>query len=298
MVVYHKTVLEVNMVQNSKNELGQFIPLHYHYNMLQDVERMQRFKNGINEVLRPGDTVLELGGGTGVLSFFAANKAKKVYTVEYNPELVREAKRILRLNPNGEKVEVIHADAMEFVPEEKIDVVVCEMLHVGLLREKQTEVIHAFKKNYAKKHGSHMPFFIPCATQNAFQPVQHDFNFTGYTAPVILFQDPYSLHGRTAELGNPVLYHQLVYGEKFDNFCSYSGNIQIQNSGILNAFRLITKSILSFSEKGTTDWHSQYMLVPLETPLDVRAGMEIEVSFGYEFGADLAAMKPDVKEMT
>ena len=284
-------------MQNSKNELGQFIPLHYHYNMLQDTERMQRFQAAINEVVRPGDTVLELGGGTGVLSFFAAQKARRVLTVEYNPELVREAKRILKLNPNGEKVEVIHADAMEFVPDEKVDVVVCEMLHVGLLREKQTEVIHSFKSNYVKKHGPHTPFFIPCATQNAVQPVQQDFIFTGYTAPVVLFQDPYSVQGRTAELANPVLYHQLVYGEPYKNSCSFLGKIPILNNGNLNALRLITKSILSFSEKGTTDWHSQYMVVPLENPLEVRAGMEIEVGFGYEFGADLAAMKPDIKHV-
>lgn len=284
------------MEQNVKNELGQFIPLHYHYNMLQDAERMQRFQGAINEVVRTGDTVLELGGGTGVLSFFAAKKAARVITVEYNPELVREAKRILKLNPNGEKVQVVHADAMEFVPDVPVDVVVCEMLHVGLLREKQTEVIHAFKSNYEKKFAGQKPFFIPCATQNAIQPVCHDFNFTGYNAPVILFQDPYSFQERTTELGNPVLYHQLVYQEPYRNRCSFSGKIGIQNDGNLNAFRLITKSILSFTEESVTDWHSQYMLLPLENPFEVKAGTEIEVGFEYEFGANLTALNPVIKE--
>ena len=282
------------MEKNGKNELGQFIPLHYHYNMLQDVERMERFLSAINEIVKPGDTVLELGGGTGVLSFFAAGKAAKVFTVEYNLELVNEAKRIMKFNPGCEKIEIIHADASEYVPEKPVDIVICEMLHVGLLREKQTEVIHMFKSNYEMKFGSQRPFYIPCATLNAIQPVQQDFNFTGYTAPVFLFQDPYSIQERTVELGNPVLYHQLMYEEPYENSCSFDGKIQITKDGKLNAFRVITKSVLAFSPGGSTDWHSQYLILPLEKPINATAGQEISVSFAYEFGAALTAFKPEV----
>ena len=277
-----------------KNELGQFIPLHYHYNMLQDTERMERFLRAINEMVKPGDTVLELGGGTGVLSFFAAQKAAKVFTVELNHELVNEAKRILKFNPGGDKIEIIHADASEYVPDKPVDVVICEMLHVGLLREKQAEVIHSFKTNYEKKFGSQRPFFIPCATLNAIQPVQQNFEFTGYMAPVFLFQDPYSIQERTVELGVPVLYHQLMYDEPYGNSCSFDGKIQITKDGRLNAMRVITKSILAFSQDGSTDWHSQYLILPLDNPIDVTAGQDVEVSFGYEFGAPLTAIKPEV----
>ena len=282
--------------RNGKSELGQFIPLHYHYNMLQDKERMERFKAAIEQMVKPGDKVLELGGGTGVLSFFAAQKAAKVLTVEYNIELVNEAKRILANNPNGDKIEVYHADASEFVPDSPVDVVVCEMLHVGLLREKQTEVIGKFKENYAKKHGGRMPFFIPFATLNAVQPVQQDFSFTGYYAPVLLFQDPYSIQERTVELGNPALFHQLVYDEPYGGSASFNGKLEITASGRLNALRIITKSILAVSEGGQTDWHSQYLILPLENPLDVAPGQEVSASFSYELGGELAPLKPQVRE--
>ncbi|MCP5242842.1 MAG: hypothetical protein H6940_05315 [Burkholderiales bacterium] len=53
-------------------ELGQFIPLHYHYNMLNDPHRMKGFKQAIDWVVKPGAKVLELGGGTGVQSFCRA----------------------------------------------------------------------------------------------------------------------------------------------------------------------------------------------------------------------------------
>ena len=55
--------------------LGQFIPLHYHHNMLMDQNRMHAFKSAIAYAVKPGAKVLEPGGGTGVLSCFAAAQA-------------------------------------------------------------------------------------------------------------------------------------------------------------------------------------------------------------------------------
>src|SRR5476651_2234607 len=91
--------------------LGQFIPVHYHHNMLMDDNRMKNFKAAIDYAVFPGAKVLELGGGTGVLSWFAAAKADKVWCVEFNPDMVYEARRFLARNLEGQKVSVIKADA-------------------------------------------------------------------------------------------------------------------------------------------------------------------------------------------
>lgn len=113
---------------NSEHELGQFIPLHYHYHMLRDRARMSGFRRAIAAAVFPGAKVLEFGGGTGVLSFFAAQQAGHVWCVERNPELVNEARRLLPRNPSTERIEVIHGDAFEYLPPEPVDVVICEML--------------------------------------------------------------------------------------------------------------------------------------------------------------------------
>ena len=49
-------------------ELGQFIPLAYHHAMLLDQARVAAFEEAITKLVRPGATVVELGGGTGILS--------------------------------------------------------------------------------------------------------------------------------------------------------------------------------------------------------------------------------------
>ncbi|MCL2293618.1 MAG: methyltransferase domain-containing protein [Spirochaetes bacterium] len=285
------------MAQNDTRELGQFIPLHYHYEMLYDRVRMAGFRAALNQAVKPGATVLELGSGTGVLSFFAAEKARKVYSVEFNPELVEEARRLLKLNNHGDRVEVIHADAFEYIPPEPVDVVVCEMLHVGLLREKQLEMIDAFKKRYARSFKDHpMPTFVPTAVVQAIQPVQHDFVFNGFYAPIIMFQSPYGVDPRTTTLGDPVLYHQLLYDQPYGLSCEWRGSVHITVPGTLNALRVITKNILAIDPEtqANTDWYNQYLIKPLEQEIEVRAGQCITVSLDYPSGAPISAFCPAI----
>ena len=273
-------------------ELGQFIPLHYHYNMLNDNNRMKGFKEAIDIVVKPGAKVLELGGGTGVQSFFAAQKAQKVYCVERNPELVKAARSFLAKNMNGDKVEVIQADALHYLPPEPVDVVICEMLHTGLLREKQMPVIDSFKNRYLEKFGGPLPVFVPEASIQAIQPIQQDFYFEDFYAPAILFQDPCSIQERSQSLGNPEVFQILSYADPFSQTCQWDGEIVIAENGQLNALRLITKNVLAidYAVGSTTDWHTQYIIVPLSTPISVAAGDCIAVRFSYQGGASLNAL--------
>ncbi len=279
-------------------ELGQFIPLHYHHNMLNDSVRMKGFKEAINLVVKPGDKVLELGGGTGVQSFFAAQKAQKVYCVERNPELVNAARDILAKNINSDKVEVIQADALYYLPPEPVDVVICEMLHTGLLREKQMPVIESFKKRYLEKFGGSLPIFVPEASIQAVQPIQQDFYFDGFYAPTTLFQDPCSIQERSKGLANPEVFQIISYDEPFSQTCHWDGKVAMTENGELNALRLVTKNILAINlaEGSTVDWHTQYIVLPLSTPFSVAAGDHVSIRFNYQ-GGDAISVLTDSLEV-
>ena len=279
---------------DSDHELGQLIPLHYHYHMLRDRARMNGFRRAIEACVRPGAKVLEFGGGTGVLSFFAAQQAGRVWCVERNPELISEARRLLAQNPNTERIEMIQADAFEYLPPEPVDVVICEMLHVGLLREKQLAVIKAFKERYVQRFSGPLPVFIPEAVLQAVQPVQQSFDFEGYYAPTILFQDPVVSHVGTRELGAPVLYQQLTYESPFDLLCQWSGSLTIALGGTFNALRIVTKNILAIlvDSQSTIDWHNQYLIVPLTKEFPVKSGDTVHVAFNYTAGDPLSSFHP------
>ena len=278
-------------------ELGQFIPFIYHHNMLADPARMDAFHRAIHFAVPHGSRVLDLGGGTGVLSFFAAQRAAKVWCVERNPELVGAACRLLALNHGAERIEVIQADAFEYLPPEPVDVVICEMLHVGMLREKQVPVLASFKKRYLEKFGAPLPRFVPEAFIQAVQPVCQSFDFSGYYAPVPSLQDPSATHERTMELAQPAIFQTACYEDSLPMDCTWQGEITLRCDGQLNALRFITKNVLTILKETqqSIDWFSQYLILPLTESLSVAAGERITVTFSYTMGDPIATLKPIVK---
>lgn len=287
----------LNERDNESCYLGQFIPVHYHHNMLMDHNRMHSFKSAIYHAVKPGAKVLELGGGTGVLSFFAAQQADKVYCVEFNPDMVREARRFLAMNPNGHKVEVIHADAFAYLPPEPVDVVICEMIHVGMLREKQVEVIESFKRRYLECFGGPLPVFLPEAVIMAVQPLQQEYDFEGFHAPIVQFQPTNVIAPGTVELAQPGVYSILDFNQPVDSLIAWEGQFLVEKAGHMNALRFITKNVLSIIEEhGTTiDWLNHYMMLPLARPLEVRAGDIVQVSFAYRAGGSIPSLEASIR---
>ena len=277
--------------------LGQFIPVHYHHNMLMDQNRMHSFKNAIHYSVFPGAKVLELGGGTGVLSFFAAQNASKVYCVEFNPDMVTEARRFLAMNPHGDRVEVIHADAFDYLPPEPVDVVICEMIHVGMLREKQVEVIESFKRRYLARFGGPLPLFMPEAVIMAAQPIQQDYDFDGFYAPIVQFQETGVVQPGTVELSQPAVYSILDFSQPVDSLIGWEGSVLVEQDGTLNAMRFVTKNVLAIvQEQATTiDWLNHYMTLPLYQPLAVKAGDLLRIAFAYRAGGSIPSLQASIQ---
>ena len=275
---------------SSPEVLGQFIPLHYHYDMLRDNYRMTAFQQAIAQTVRPGMTVVDLGGGTGVLSYFAAMEGANVYYVERNPELVAVAERFLKMNGVADRVTVVHQDATQFIPPEPVDVVTCEMLHVGLVREKQTEVIEAFKANYVAAHGPKLPRFMPEASLLAIQPVMQTYEFSGFHAPVPLFQPPVAQVPGTTELGMPAVYQMVVYDSDYVRSVDWKGTLTMQHAGTLNGWRVVTKNVLAVlvEQQSEICWHNQYLVVPMEQSQEVAIGDQVEVQIQYDFCSELS----------
>jgi len=158
-------------------------------------------------------------------------------------------------------------------------------------------VIDSFKKRYWEKFGSPLPVFVPEASIQAIQPIEQNFHFEGFYAPTILFQDPCAIQERSKSLGNPEVFQLLSYAEPFSQTCHWDGEIIIAEDGQLNALRLITKNILAINmlTHSTVDWHTQYIIVPLSTPIAVSKGDHISIRFSYQGGAPLNALSDSLE---
>lgn len=272
--------------------LGQFIPIHYHYQMLDQEPRIGGFEKAIEAVVKPGMKVVELGGGTGVLSFFAARAgAGKVWCVERIPHVARAAQRFVEANGFADRVEIVNVDATEFLPPEPVDVVVCEMLHTAMVREKQLQVIASFKERYLARFGGPLPKFIPEAAVMAVQPVSTSFDFHGFQAPVPMFIDANNA-ARVARMAAPALYGMFEYAQEYDGVFDVDAVTVMEHTGTVNSLRFITKNLLTIlSDEGRSiDWDMQDLVVPLARPLEVTFGDVVRIRFRYHAGDSLLAL--------
>ena len=275
------------------------IPLQYHAQMLLDEHRMNSFREAIADVVRSGMHVLDLGCGTGVLSYFAAQEGAYVTAVEREPGVFRAASAALA-DAVGDKVRVVHADARTYVPDEPVDVVMCEMMHVGQLRERQVEVIGGFKQRYLEKFGDPLPRFIPEACVQAVQPVQQDFTFHGYAVAAPLFQDAFAIQARTTELAPPQVYQQFFYSDRLPETCAADLELTVERDGYLNALRIITKNLLAarISPPGSVDWLMGYLVVPLHRPVYAEAGSRLRVAFDYRPADEITVLMDSARVTT
>lgn len=272
--------------------LGQYIPLHYHYQMLDQQARIGGFEEAIAQVVKPGMTVLELGAGTGVLSFFAARAgAARVYAVERLPHVATAARAFIAANGHADRVDVMEADAMAYLPPEPVDVVICEMLHSGMLREKQLTMIASFKERYLTRFGGPLPRFVPEAAVLAVQPVTTNYDFHGYRAPVPMFVDSTNAH-RTSNLAPPAVYGLFTYADAYATTFEIDHAVVMERDGTLDSLRFITKNLLALleDEGRSIDWDMHDFVVPLSTPVEVHAGDIVRLRFSYGAGDSVLAL--------
>jgi predicted RNA methylase len=272
------------------------IPLQYHVPMLLDQHRMDAFQKAIAEVVKPGMHVLDLGAGTGVLSFFAAQQGAKVTAVEREPIVLATARAALA-DTGSHKITLVHADARDYVPTEPVDLVICEMMHVGQLRERQLEVISGLKERYRNVFDGQLPRFMPEACVQAVQPVQQDFTFHGYAVAAPQFQDPFVVQPRTVELADPQVYQQFFYDGPIPDRCTANLTFTVARPGWLNAVRIVTKNILAAQllPPSTVDWLMNYLVIPLSKPIYTHEGDRIQISFDYRPGDEVHVLTASVR---
>lgn len=130
--------------------------LESHEEMLCDRPRIEAYHRGIHRNVRPGDVVVDLGTGTGVLALMASKAgAEKVYAVEHS-DVIEVAEEIARLN-GVTNIEFVRANSREFVPPEPVDVIVHEQMGDELFNENMLQNILDLRDRVLRPGGRILP---------------------------------------------------------------------------------------------------------------------------------------------
>ncbi len=107
--------------------------LDFHLSMLLDTARMDSYRRAIEASVQPGDVVLDIGCGTGVLSFMACEDgASRVYAIEGGP-VIEVAKELAMDNGFADRIEFLRGWSVDVDIPEAADVLITETIgHAGL----------------------------------------------------------------------------------------------------------------------------------------------------------------------
>lgn len=100
----------------------------FHHSMIRDRTRIEAFMNAISRVVQPGDVVVDLGTGTGILAVMAVRSgAAKVYAIEAEA-IIEIAEAVVAANDVADRIEFVSGRSTEVELPELGDVLVTETI--------------------------------------------------------------------------------------------------------------------------------------------------------------------------
>jgi predicted RNA methylase len=246
--------------------------------------RLEKFKRAIDLVVRNGDYVIDIGTGTGILAILAAKAgAAQVTAIEVNPESIQYAIRAARLNGVETIIEFFEGNFHDFMPKQKADVVLCEMLSSMMLVEQQIPASYYATQNILKPEGIILPqeicvYIVPVECPyiwNRFSFDDLQFPRVIQTASQEVTRDLSDMQIlATFNLSNPDLNRDVKKTLEFSTISK--GTIH----GLVGVFESkLYDDILLNMEDG---W--KQLFIPLSQPIDVDVNTTISVKIEYQTG--------------
>lgn len=255
----------------------------HHLNMVAD-PRLEGWIQAL-EALPEGLVLAELGCGSGILSMVAARRARRVYAVELDDDLLAFAQGAARLNGVEDRITFVQGDAREIRLPEPVDAVFCEMLDTGLICEMQVEVmarVHELLKPGAR--------VIPQRVDTYAELVFTDYEFHGIRLPMPFFQTTEARESHDG-FGPRVLAHEAIFdGRDIPLDVKVALPMPVQRGGVVNSFRLTSDTqVMPGVVLPGSHWLNPPLVFPFE-PLEVHPGDEPVLHLSYRLSGGLRTL--------
>ncbi len=275
-----------------------YAEIEVHRTMICDRVRTDAFRRAIDAVVRPGDVVLDVGAGTGILSLFAARAgAARVYAVEQTTIAVL-ARELAAANGFGDVVNVIQGDIVEVDLPERVDVIVSEWLGGFGIDEGMLVPVIVARDRWLEPGGTMIPRSV-----SAWTGLVHDSQLDETVG--FLRDDPYGLRldGLVEMTVNEIIYsgsffhlaegdkrsepgllwttdvEQIAIGEA-EAPQEAEALLRVRDAGTANALALWFSADLAPGTSlsigpGDPPTHWGMTTAPLRSPVELSPGMEV-----------------------
>jgi protein arginine N-methyltransferase 1 len=150
----------LRLVRRLKEKAGLvtgFSDMEMHLWMLADDVRAEAFERAISRAVRPGDIVVDLGAGTGLLSLMACRAgAARVYAIEETP-ILDLAVSLARANGFADRIVPMRGDSRKISLPERADLVVSETIGAFVFSEDIVALLADARERFLKPNGTLIP---------------------------------------------------------------------------------------------------------------------------------------------
>lgn len=135
----------------------------WHFPMLNDEERNHAFATALRQQVRPGDHVLDIGSGSGLLAMLAIQAgAARVTSCEADPLLAAVARKVIQSNGFSDVITVLSAKSTDLEVgrdlDEPVDLIVTEIVDCGLIGEGLLPTLQHARQCLLKPGGRLIPY--------------------------------------------------------------------------------------------------------------------------------------------
>ncbi len=231
------------------------------FQCLMDQRRALAFRDAIRNSVKSGDVVVDVGTGTGIMSFFAAEAgAKKIYAVEADENLYKTLEKNINVNGYQDKIILIKGDATSVQIPEQVDVVICEMIATGLIDELQIPVMNNILR-FCKRDTR----IIPGAISSYVDLVEINNTFYGHKMQVIQYEYEWDERVRSKPLSEKFLYSKVDFSKTNGLDINMDIPIEITIGGEINGVRITNETLFP---DGSVFQDSAAYCMPLILPIE------------------------------
>lgn len=215
--------------------------------LLLDKARCDAYRDAIHRTVRPGDVVVDLGAGTGLLSFFAVQAgARHVYAIEMS-DIADAAAELIVANGFQDRITLIRKNSKKVRLPERCDVLVTETLSAFCFdTENIIEFVADARERFLKPGARIIPesadtFLMPFSSDafgaGRLPPRYYDLDFKPFSKRLFKSYCLVPASGRPfSALSQPALCYQIDFRKDTENPGTTFAPFRITTEGRLDGF--------------------------------------------------------------